>query len=231
MPWTALDWAENYGQTGAAAILRGAGAVRAQASDTDWSKVYGGSIISHFHEFAGPVLPISFSPLVAGNRPIELRISRIDGKDKFKLLFTVGLFAFQMIEIYVVLPAAWPVTTSRVSADPQISFPAAILLELAGRAAGGETVAEGFVVSRGDADASRLVWPVGVDALIAIDQAWPAAEAERDYGPEDEVTLLALVPFKSTKKGVPDGKALRDWIDKNRQSSWRKHSLPAPAGC
>ncbi|MBV7494699.1 ankyrin repeat domain-containing protein [Pseudomonas sp. NPDC086112] len=223
-----LDIANTWGFTEIASTLRKLGAVSIMDIIEGRPEEFGGSIVTFVHNTAGWVLPAQLSPFT-NEEGLELRVSCIDGKNKFKLLFTIGLFAKSPhTELFICLPGDWPLTQQGFPPHSPWVFPVELLSLLARHTFDYGPLSEGFLIRRSDAVYADLAWPAGVDAFVAVDKAWDT-KTEKETIPDDEkVMLYVLAPVKFTKKGEPDAVALRALTQRKRTASWASVVTPAP---
>ena len=230
---TATDLASIWGRHEIEALLVRSGGIFNQQRKIDWSQEFGGSIINYVHETAGPVYPIKFTKIV-GDNSFDLRLSNIDGKGKWKLLFTIGLFQIlPRTELFICLPSDWPVNQSISKNDNSWCFPIEILLELSKKIfENQEVIRDGFLVDKLDIRWKDLNWPSNIDALVALDYKWDKMKIANNNFTEEKndemVNLLLLIPLKSNRNGLLSEEKLKIWMDKNRTASWGRVALTIP---
>ncbi|WP_417694472.1 ankyrin repeat domain-containing protein [Pseudomonas sp.] len=223
-----LDIANTWGFTDIAAVLRKAGAVSIMDVIENPAEEFGGPIATFVHNTAGWVLPAQLSPF-SNEAGLELRISCIEGKNKFKLLFTVGLFAKSPhTELFVCLPGDWPLTQQGFPPHSPWVFPVELLSLLARHTFDNGPLSEGQIISKTDKDFAQLSWPSDADALLVVDKIWNTTEEPVDEHHEDSVKLYVLVPLKLPKKGLPEGDALASLLEKKRKAGWKSIALTSP---
>lgn len=214
---TPLDAAIIWGRTEIVDIFDSMNA-KSTIKDTDWSRVFGGSIIQYVNDHAGKVLPISLLPIV-GDNEIRQYLALVN-KNKNKLLFTVGLFAIHkpMIELFIVLDSSW----NMFDHSPKNQFPSILLLELSNQIINGLRIDEKFFISREDKQFKNLEWPEGICGLLLCDIYWNQKLQQENYInelEEEKVTLFTLVPIK---KNINPNNYL---IEKSVKNSWNKYKL------
>ncbi|MBV6751410.1 ankyrin repeat domain-containing protein [Pseudomonas chlororaphis] len=224
---TPLDIANSWDLPDIASILKNQGAVSVMDVIREPESEYGGAIVSFVHNTAGWVLPTQVSPVTAIEN-VDLRISCIDSKNKFKLLFTVGLFnQSPRTELFFCLPGDWPLTRSGFNTDSTWAFPTQMLSRLANETLENGSLKEGQLIRRTDPAYSDLGWPADIDALVTVDKVWNKDSSNGPIPDEDKVMLYVLAPLKFTKKGAPDEAALAALADSRRAASWAKLAIPA----
>lgn len=224
---TPLDIANSWDFPGIASILKDNGAVSVMDVIREPGSEYGGAIVSFVHNTAGWVLPAQVSP-VTTIKNVDLRISCIDSKNKFKLLFTVGLFnQSPRTELFFCLPGDWPLTRSGLNTDSTWAFPTQMLSRLANETLENGSLKEGQLIRRTDPAYSDLGWPADIDALVTVDKVWNKDSSNEPIPDEDKVMLYVLAPLKFTKKGAPDEAALAALAGSRRAASWAKLAIPA----
>lgn len=224
---TPLDIANSWDLPDIASILKNQGAVSVMDVIREPESEYGGAIVSFVHNTAGWVLPTQVSPVTAIEN-VDLRISCIDSKNKFKLLFTVGLFNQSLrTELFFCLPGDWPLTRSGFNTDSTWAFPTQMLSRLANETLENGSLKEGQLIRRTDPAYSDLGWPAEIDALVTVDKVWNKDSSNEPIPDEDKVMLYVLAPLKFTKKGAPDEAALAALADSRRTASWAKLAIPA----
>ena len=215
-----LDIANTWGFTEIASILRKSGAVSIMEIVENRPEEFDGSIVTFVHNTAGCVLPAQLSPFT-NEEGLELRISCIDGKNKLKLLFTIGLFAKSpSTELFICLPGDWPLTQQGFPPCSPRVFPVELLTLLARHTFNNGPLSEGFLIRRSDAMYTNLAWPEGVDAFVTVDKAWDTKTEKETIHDDEKATFYVLTPIKFTKKGEPDAEALRALIQRKRTASW-----------
>ncbi|RNF84446.1 ankyrin repeat domain-containing protein [Montanilutibacter psychrotolerans] len=223
-----LDIAKAWGFAEIASTLIKSGAASVMDIVEGRSGEFGGSIVAFVHNTAGWVLPAQLSPFT-NEEGLELRISCIDGKSKFKLLFTIGLFAKNpRTELFACLPGDWPLPQEGYTPCSPWAFPVELLTLLARHTFDSGPLSEGFMIRRSDATYANLAWPGGVDAFVVVDKAWDTKTEKETIPDDDKVALYVLAPVKFTKKGEPDEEALHALVRRKRTASWASVVIPGP---
>ncbi|NWB96079.1 ankyrin repeat domain-containing protein [Pseudomonas gingeri] len=219
---TPLDIANSWDLPDIALILKGKGAVSVMDVIREPESEYGSAIVSFVHNTAGWVLPGQVSPVTTIEN-VDLRISCIDSKNKFKLLFTIGLFNLSpKTELFFCLPGDWPLTRTGFNTDSPWAFPTQMLSRLANETLENGSLKEGQLIRRTDPTYSDLAWPTDIDALVTVDKVWSKNSSIEPIPDEDKVILYVLAPLKFTKKGAPDEAALTALAESKRTASWAK---------
>ena len=222
------DIARSWGQLEIESMLRAQGAMGIMDIIPDPDQQFGGPIINFVHNTAGWVLPEIFSP-PSDSDDFQFRISCIDGKNKFKLLFTVGLFRrIPRTELFICLPRDWPLPRLKLPSNSPWAFPVHILSRLAHRTINHAPLEDGRIICRTDEEFSDLVWPEDIDALLTVDKSW-TKNPEQGAIEEDDVSLYVMLPIKFGKKGTPQGNVLTALLQRKKNSSWASSCLPAPS--
>lgn len=220
-----LDIARSWQFTELAALLEASGG--RSVSEVQEQDNPGEPIVTFVHNTAGWVLPAVFSPTCDDPRA-QLRISLIDGKDVFKLLFTVGLFEQSpMTELFLCLPADWPLPRQGLEPGSALRFPVEVLSRLARRTFEHGALREGDLVRRSDPAFADLAWPDAVDALLVIDKPWNKEPQPAPIPDDEKVWLYLLAPVKYTAKGEPQGAALTTLVERKKAASWKVLALKA----
>lgn len=224
-----IDLAKSWGQKNIEEILKSYGATGITEITPDAEKQLGGPIINFIHNTAGWVLPSIFSP-PSGLGNIELRISCIDGKNKHKLLFTVGLFTHRpRTELLLCLPGDWPLPRHKMASDDPWAFPVHLLSRLAQQcAAENLPLTEGDIIRRTDSRYADLAWPTGVDALLTVNKRWTKESDIEHIDEDDNVSLYLLVPIKFSKQGEPRGEKLTTLLQRKVTGSWSSVCVSPP---
>jgi uncharacterized protein len=220
---TATDLAVIWSHAEIAKYLKSLGGIQANDSHIDWSKEFGGGILEFVSETAGRVLPIKFSQIVPSAQNVDLRICKIEDKDKYKLLFTIGLCAVEpRIELFICLPNDWPLHSSIIRDAKEYSFPALLLLDLAAKRFKGFKIEEGLIISKQDKEWGKLPWPNDLNGLVILDHKWNNETVIEKIPDDENVQLLLIVPLKSKDSVFPSGEKLKAFLDKQRHASWGK---------
>lgn len=74
-----------------------------------YDNIYGGSIIEYIESTVGKVSNLYKPHYLTHKDEIRAYECEINGNDEYKLLFTVGLFAYKMSECIICLPKKWEV--------------------------------------------------------------------------------------------------------------------------
>lgn len=224
------DLAEAWGQDEIKEILEKRGALSVKDITVGADEQVGGPIINFVHNTAGWVLPEKFAPTISTNG-VQLRISCIDGKNKLKLLFTVGLFrAVPRTELFLCLPGDWPLPRLELSLDDPWAFPVHLLSRLADRTKNNAPLKESVLICRSQDAYSDLAWPDEIDALLVVNKAWNKKPDAADINEDDKVFLFVLTPVKFGKKGCPSGESLISLVQRKQTGNWGSICLPKPAG-
>ncbi|MBF8720932.1 ankyrin repeat domain-containing protein [Pseudomonas guariconensis] len=226
--YSAVDAALAWKHEQIAGLLRAHGGKSIHDIRNDEVPEGGNSILNFVHDTVGRVLPQVFSPSAEDPRA-SLHISLVDGKNEFKLLFTVGLFqAAPMTELFICLPGDWALP--HIDGDPNDPwrFPVRVLSRLSHRTFGQGPLLEGALILREDDAFSDLPWPAQVDALLVVDKSWSQSDSDDAIPESEKVHLLTLAPVKFTRKGAPTGEALVTLVERKRKASWKALALSAP---
>nr|WP_175799173.1 ankyrin repeat domain-containing protein [Burkholderia anthina] len=222
---TSLDLSVAWGHREIEDLLIHHGGISANPTSIDWSKEAGGSIVSHVNQVIGPVLPAGLMQIVPG-ADVKIRIARVNGEGNLRVLFTVGLFLYQMIEFSICLPPEWPIFTGAKQLGDQWEFPTSILNRLSGRVIRGENFKEGLIIDRKSEEWSDLRWPGKLNGLALINHRW--SEDSCDLTGDDAVIIYTLAPVTNKEYEFQSGKKLSDWIEKRRREKWGKMAIPMP---
>ena len=179
---------------------------------------------------------------LSGKNEIFARICPIGSDGVCKVLYTTGLFMFQMVEFVLCLPASWPVEgygSEDFLPDP---FPVDVLRALGRmleRKGAKPFAGDGFVIDRNKSPWNRMAWPEGMAGLVAMDLAWggdgegrdegeDGGEDGRDRDDDDDavVTLYSLVPVFETGIASLKKKDVADWMKDRRVFSWAAVAFP-----
>ncbi|MBF8778188.1 ankyrin repeat domain-containing protein [Pseudomonas fulva] len=224
-----LDAAVAWKHDQIAELLSAAGARHIDDIGDDQIPEAGNAILNFVQQTVGRVLPLAFSP-VSEERRASLHVSLVASKNDFKLLFTLGQFQVRpMTELFICLPGDWALPRLEHEAADAWRFPARLLSRLTRRAFDRGPLIEGSLILRDDTDYADLAWPIGVDALLAVDKPWQADSQGQDIPEDEKVLLLTLAPVKFARAGVPRGPALAGLVERKRKASWKALALPMPA--
>jgi hypothetical protein len=223
------DIARSWGQLEIEEMLKRQGAMSIMDIIPDAEQQFGGPVINFVHNTAGWVLPAVFSPS-SNSDDFQFRISCIDGKNKFKLLFTVGLFQHTpRTELFLCLPGDWPLPRLELPSNSPWAFPVQMLSRLAHRTGNHAPLEEGVVICRADDEFSDLAWPEGIDGLLTVDKPWNKNPAQDAVEEDENVSLYVMFPIKFGKKGIPIGTTLAALVERKRTSSWASSCLSKPS--
>lgn len=223
---TSHDLALIYRQDDVADLIRDAGGKQA-IEPIDLSSEKGSGILEHIYERVGRILSSRPSRMLGSYR-VELRTALIGEAKDCKLLFSVGAHELvPRVEFMLCLQSDWPLSEASLKDETFVAFPGRLLFEMSRQRLEGRVIQEGEIVDRTTVLSNELVWPDGIDAVVAVNYQFD--HAQRNTGDAEDVTLLALVPLKYPKSGRPAPEKLKELIAKLRLSSWKKISIRLPA--
>ncbi len=220
---TPLDQARYWGRSHAAELLIAHGAVGELIEGQDWSLIPGNGILWHVEEKAGHVMPVC---LRSPEMPEHVVFRQAIIKDKYRLLFTHGLFKHTKphLELLACLPARWPVHQETLTGDCPLSFPEQAIARLV---RSGKQIHHGLLFERHSNEFMDLPWPEGVEGLAILDHQWPTIEPEENEE-EKEVTLMLVLPLDASRLKKMQSKNAAAWLEKMRHARWNQVSFPLP---
>jgi len=225
----------------------------------DFKGIFGSSILSFVEETIGSVVtvdegtdPTGYQTGNVGNKvfpyvatdfkryalgkDVFAYIAEIRDEPDYKVLFTVGLFAYQMKECFICLPSSWflPRYTfddnflnSNLTEAPYFpeTLPLDILREIVTKSTRKNTafkIEEGSFLDKTKKPWNTLNWSDDLVGMVMVDYMWESEEGgnEPEEMSEDDVGLFTLTP-------VLDKKDLNsDWYQQRLYGKWCQFVLP-----
>ncbi|EJH7015975.1 ankyrin repeat domain-containing protein [Salmonella enterica] len=218
---TALDFALDYGFNDIVCLLKHYGGVSLK-EPINWETEYGGSIIEYVDSKAGKVFPNKITHIVR-DAPIDLRMASI--KNKYKLLFTIGLFKCKpRVEYFICLPDDYYINNSMKRNDAPLCFPVQLLFSISDRVFHGEVFVEGDLIKKSDHKYKDMLWPSGCDGFVVVDHSWHS-ESTCEDNDEDIVLLYMLIPISLENESLIEKNKNSNLVKKLRSAPWSKISL------
>lgn len=215
---------------------------------TDFSNIYGGSILSFVEETIGSIQNINHPYSINSSRSypknydydfktnVRVYDAEIRDEPNYKVMFTVGLFAHHMKECFICLPASWHLPHYVFNKDfldgnltnaPYLpeTLPLNILSEIAKQATRKSAkfkIDEGVFLDKTKNTWSNFYWQENLLGMTMIDYRWGETEDDfDDYADENTVKLFTLVPVSEDKKNLTE-----QWYNDKRYGKWEQFALP-----
>lgn len=194
------------------------------ADVSKYENIYGGSIIEYMESTVGKVTNLERPHYLTYKDEIRAYECEIDGNDEFKLLFSVGLFAYQMKECIICLPKKWGIkyydNDRYYFAD---TLPLDILRSITASVIKKNSkfeISENVYLDKTKSPWNKLDFCDEIKGLTFVDYSWTGQD-ENEEQSEDEVTLFTICPVFESKKSLT-----KECYQNKKSSGWHVLAFP-----
>ncbi len=211
-----------------------------------FKQIYGGAILSFVEDTIGSIKNIDKPFNIDHKAGVKAYVAEVRKDQNYKVLFTIGLFAYNMKECFIVLPANWTLRDYNFQYEflhkaltdapwlPE-TLPMDILKEIVKSSTRKNSkfiIEEGLFLDKSKKPWCKMNWSDELTGMVMIDYYWntPPDKICKDSNScdtgmkscdTDTVSLFTIAPVFEPKKSLN-----ADWFNSRRSADWNEFTLP-----
>jgi hypothetical protein len=183
--------------------------------------------ISNF--FQHTVGKLMATPPISLSHKSEVVINQAEVKaSNLKVVFTIGLYAFQNIELCICLPRQWELRRFFSSLFIEETFAVDLLREITTKCERKKStfqIAEGLFIDKNKSPWDKLCWDEKIEGLLFVNYNWDKDSiSNEDLNDDEIITIYTLVPVCKTTGKIKD--RLNAISDTKHSMTWSDIAFP-----